>query len=213
MIDLSKVPNLIKNSAALKGEITNIEQELGLTLPKVYKELLEISNGFSSGGGLVIYGTDDIVERNETWEINEYAEGYIAIGDDGGGNVYLMLQNENAGDFYIVDAGEMNPTHASKAPLGFINWVNNGCPGMEERNINFPTDTCIVVVEKVLDNGLKDLIKLKNLMGIEVTTSQLMYGSKNTPFVIASDFPYGKAKKLVEKLDSNNVVIRLTFMN
>ncbi|WP_404348136.1 SMI1/KNR4 family protein [Sutcliffiella horikoshii] len=213
MMDLSKVPNLIKNSAALKSEINNVEQELGLTLPKVYKDLLKVSNGFSSGGGLVIYGSDDIVERNETWEVKEYAEGFIAIGDDGGGNVYLMSQNEKAEDFLIVDAGEMNPTHASKAPINFIDWINSGCPGMEERNFGFPTDTCMVVVEKVLDNGMKDLIKLKNLLGLEVTTSQLMYGSKNTPYVLASDFPYGKAKKLVEKLDSNNLVIKLTFMN
>ncbi len=123
-----------------------------------------------------------------------------------------MAQKEKEEDFFIVDAGGMNP-HASKAPINFKDWISSGCPGMEDRNIGFPTDTCIVVVEKVLDNGMKDLIKLKNLLGIVVTTSQLMYGAKNTPYVLASDFPYGNAKTLVQKLDSDNLIIKLTFLD
>ena len=57
-------------------------------LPNVHKDLLKYTNGFSIGGGLIIYGTDDIIERNETWEVTEYVNGYVAIGDDGSGNVF-----------------------------------------------------------------------------------------------------------------------------
>lgn len=83
MINLSKVSNLIKNTAAIDIEIQEIENIFPKLLPNVYKVLLRYTNGFSIGGGLVIYGTEDIVERNETWEVDEYASGFIAIGDDG----------------------------------------------------------------------------------------------------------------------------------
>ncbi|UNK30959.1 hypothetical protein MNO09_00130 (plasmid) [Bacillus sp. N5-665] len=49
---------------------------------------MKYTNGFSIGGGLIIYGTDDIIERNETWEVTEYANGYVAIDDDGSGKVF-----------------------------------------------------------------------------------------------------------------------------
>lgn len=93
MIDLSKVSDLIINTAASDIKIQEIESLMNGKLPNVYKDLLRYINGFSIGGGLVIYGTDDIVERNKTWEINEYASGYISIGDDGGGNIFLMFQD------------------------------------------------------------------------------------------------------------------------
>jgi len=93
MIDLSKVPDLIRNTSARDIEIQEVEDLMKTTLPDAYKELLRYTNGFSNGGGLIIYGTEEIVERNETWEIDEYASDYVAIGDDGGGNVFLMLQD------------------------------------------------------------------------------------------------------------------------
>ncbi|MEC1353425.1 SMI1/KNR4 family protein [Bacillus sonorensis] len=92
MIDLSMVSDLIKNKPASETEIQESEDILQAKLPNVYKDLLRNTNGFSIGGGVAIYGTEDIVERNETWEVDEYARGYVSIGDDGGGNVFLMLQ-------------------------------------------------------------------------------------------------------------------------
>jgi hypothetical protein len=36
------------------------------------------------------YGTDELVERNQTWEVDEHAKGYVTIGDNSGGKVFLM---------------------------------------------------------------------------------------------------------------------------
>ncbi len=89
MINLSNIPDLIEKSAASDIEIQAIENRMNVTLPNVYKELLRCTNGFSIGGGLLIYGTEHIAERNEVWEVDEYARGYVSIGDDGGGNVFF----------------------------------------------------------------------------------------------------------------------------
>ncbi|TKI89099.1 SMI1/KNR4 family protein, partial [Bacillus cereus] len=86
MINLSNVSGLIKNKPANDIEIQEIEDVMKVELTNVHKDLLKYTNGFSIGGGLIIYGTDDIIERNETWEVTEYANGYVAIGDDGSGN-------------------------------------------------------------------------------------------------------------------------------
>ena len=126
MIDLSKVSDLIKNTAASDIEIQELENLLPI-LPNVYKDLLKYTNGFSIGGGLVIYGAEDIVERNETWEVDEYASGFIAIGDDGGGNVFLMLQDADEKEVLVIGSGDMNPSHANLVTSDFTKWVNSGC--------------------------------------------------------------------------------------
>lgn len=42
--------------------------------------------------GTTVYGPDDLAERNETFEVAEYAPGWVLVGDDGGGSGYLMRQ-------------------------------------------------------------------------------------------------------------------------
>lgn len=208
MINLSKVSNLIKNTAAIDIEIQEIENIFPKLLPNVYKDLLRYTNGFSIGGGLVIYGTEDIVERNETWEVDEYASGFIAIGDDGGGNVFLMLQDADEKEVLVIDCGDMNPCHANLVTSDFTKWVNSGCLNEidQKASIELP-DTCNILLVKPPYEGLKDLIKIKNVLGVEISAADLLKGSKNPPFILVERYPYGKAKKLIEKLGSTGTVL------
>lgn len=210
MINLSKVSDLAKNTAASDIEIQEVENLLKLELPNVYKDLLRYTNGFSIGGGLVIYGTEDIVERNETWEVDEYASGFIAIGDDGGGNVFLMLQDADEKVVLVIDSGDINPSHANLVNSDFNKWVNSGCLNEIEKktSIEIP-NTCNILLVKPPNEGLKDLIKIKNVLGIEISTGDLLKGSKNPPFILVERFPYGKAKKLMEKLGSTSTVLSI----
>ncbi len=112
MINLFNIPDLIENSAASDIEIQAVENRMNVTLPNVYKGLLRCANGFSIGSGLLIYGTEHIAERNEVWEVNEYAMGYVSIGDDGGGNVFLMAQHAEEKGVLVIGSGDMNPSHA-----------------------------------------------------------------------------------------------------
>lgn len=208
MINLSKVSNLIKNTAASDIEIQEVENIFPKLLPNVYKVLLRYTNGFSIGGGLVIYGTEDIVERNETWEVDEYASGFIAIGDDGGGNVFLMLQDADEKKVLVIDCGDMNPNHANLVTSDFTKWVNSGCLNEidQKTSFDFP-DTCNILIVKSPNEGLKDLIKIKNVLGVEISAADLLKGSKNPPFILVERFPYGKAKKLIENLGSTGTVL------
>lgn len=127
MINLPQISNLISHNPADDRNIQEAETQLNMVLPHVYKALLKQTNGFSIGGGLLFYGTEDIAERNETWEVHHYAKGYVAIGDDGGGQVFLMRQAEEEKKVWIVDAGVMDLQHAEIMTLDLIKWVSDGC--------------------------------------------------------------------------------------
>lgn len=211
MINLTKIQNLILNTPASDFEINKVEQELKTVLPKAYRELLILSNGFSIGGGLLIYGTEDISERNLTLEVEEYAKGYVAIGDDGNGNVFLMAQDLESKDVIIVDYGDMNPNNAKKITSDFTSWVSNGCIYKSDimNTTQLSPGVCDLVLINPLSGGTKDLLQIKNVMSIEMSIGELLEGSKNLPFVLVKGFPYGKAIKHIEKLGSIGKAIRL----
>ncbi|UZM98266.1 SMI1/KNR4 family protein [Lysinibacillus sp. MHQ-1] len=87
---MSPLDNIVTgNPPASEHDILLIEQTMAIHLPQEYKNVLKEANGFALTNGVLIYGTEEIMERNETWEVSEYAKGYVAIGDDGGGMVFF----------------------------------------------------------------------------------------------------------------------------
>jgi len=68
----------------------------------VLAELWSISRGVLLADGTQIYAPEDIEERNETFQVAEYAPGWVLVGDDGGGLGYLMRRA--AGGFDPVEA-------------------------------------------------------------------------------------------------------------
>ncbi|MGQ7865917.1 SMI1/KNR4 family protein [Bacillus sp. WC2502] len=127
MVDLSQIPGLIINNPETDINIKKAESQLNMVLPDAYKNLLKQTNGCSIGGDVLLYGTEDITERNATWEVQQYASGYVAIGDDGGGRVFLMRQAEEEKKVWIVDAGVMDPQHAELVTENLLEWVSGGC--------------------------------------------------------------------------------------
>ncbi len=52
--------------------------------------LWQVSLGVLLNDGTRVYAPDEIDERNATLEVPEYAPGWVLVGDDSGGNGYLM---------------------------------------------------------------------------------------------------------------------------
>lgn len=113
------------------NEINKVEVEMGLKFPKRFRELLTLTNGFETEEGVSIFGTDMIVERNQTYEVSEYAQGYLAVGSNGGGKFYLMSANFESTELLQVDAGVMNPEFASLVSMDFVEWINNGAMNID----------------------------------------------------------------------------------
>lgn len=209
-MDLTNISGLILTPSANDNEILKVENEMDVKLPYSFKNLLKTSNGLSTEEGIVIYGTKDIVERNETWETQVYAQGYIAIGDNSGGGVFLMYQGDREKSILIVDSGDMTIEHSNLVTSDINQWIKSGLLIETDEtvdNINW-SEYCKVVLIDTPDGGLKDLLKIKNVFGLNITAADLLKGSKNPPFILVDEFPYGKAKKLVEKLGNMKIELR-----
>jgi hypothetical protein len=108
------------------NELQSLDHAIGTRLPLAFREFLKRSDGLSLCGGLLIYGSADLKERNDTWEVTEYAPGFIAIGDDGGGKIFLMKLGEADSAIYVVESGVMNPEFGEKVAESLSAWVSNG---------------------------------------------------------------------------------------
>ena len=53
------------------------------------------------------------------------------------------------------------------------------------------------------------MLQLKSIMGLDIPSGELLKGSKSLPFLLVKSFPYGKAKKLIEKLGVLGKVLKL----
>jgi hypothetical protein len=208
-MNLNGVRGLILNPSATEIDIQIVEKRLNAILPIPYKELLLASNGLATNEGIVIYGTDDLLERNETWKTQEYAPGFVPIGDDSGGRVFRMSLSDKE-EILIVDSGDMTPDHAELISTNLIQWVLNGLRiELKETSKIDWSENCRIVVVNIQDGGLKDLIKMKAILGINISTSELLKMSKSLPFVLTQEIPYGKAKKLIEELGAHKVNLEL----
>ncbi|WP_226535916.1 SMI1/KNR4 family protein [Fictibacillus halophilus] len=127
MINLSNLEMDYSNYSVSENEINETEKLMNIKFPKEYVTLLLKSNGFLTTEGIFIYGTEDILERNETWEVKEYANGFVAIGDDSGGRIFLMASQQESTQVLIVDSGELSLAYAEVLSSDLIEWIKHGC--------------------------------------------------------------------------------------
>ncbi|MFT4265386.1 MAG: DUF4303 domain-containing protein [Nocardioides sp.] len=79
-------------------------------------ELWRTTADLSLPDGITVYGPDDIEERNETYEVAEYAPGWSLVGDDSGGRGLLMratgpgfdpARGRDAAEVFLLDLGAL----------------------------------------------------------------------------------------------------------
>jgi hypothetical protein len=111
-----------------QGLIDAIENWLGASLPSRYVDFLLTHTEQIFGDEVLLYPADYLIERNETFETKTYCPGYIAIGDDSGGRAFLIPINKPVDTVYMVGHGYMSPKGFRALPLGFEQWLSEGCP-------------------------------------------------------------------------------------
>jgi hypothetical protein len=123
------IPDILDISPPASGEkIDNLERILQLQLPDEYRALLREANGIYAN--LVsIFSCEDAPERNETYEVREYAPGYILIGAVSDSPVLLKSGKESP--VYVNDWGAMTPDCMVELAPSLESWVNAGCPDSE----------------------------------------------------------------------------------
>ncbi|UOD33065.1 SMI1/KNR4 family protein [Massilia violaceinigra] len=113
------------NPPASRTAIEQVEAQLGMRLPDAYRELLACANGIRFDNGLVVYPLDDVIERNQTLEVGDYAPGYLAIGDDSGGQAVML--SLASGAVLLVDMGSMDPDAVAPISQSLPSWIADKC--------------------------------------------------------------------------------------
>ncbi|ACD25107.1 SMI1/KNR4 family protein [Clostridium botulinum] len=200
--------NIINNSdftlyePATKEEILKVEDEFGFKLPNGYKNLLFVTNGLLTKGTISIFGTDDIIERNRTYEVQEYADGYVAIGLSDGVDFLLMHAEENTKEVIRVDCGDMNPINSELFVEDFIEWVNNGAidPYNLQQNNQKKEELGRLILIEPPQNGARDLRKIEENFNITNRAFEILKGYRNVPFVLAENIPIDGVSEKIKSL-------------
>lgn len=188
-------------------QIAEFQNEYGFVIPNQYQDFLKQQDGCIFDSGVKLYGLDDLKETNESLQVHMYQPDYIAIGDDSGGLIFLMKQELNAKEIFVVDIADYDLETAFCKISNFKDWFDKGCViPQKDADVNSPKDkNGEVYMIKLPANGVKDIVKIKKIFAMDIATSELLKMSKELPCKIASNITYAKAVKLMEKLGQADI--------
>lgn len=216
MIDVQKLLTYELYSPVDETEIEKVEEEMGLGFPNTYKQLLRHTNGFVNENGVVVFGVDVIHERNKTYEVHEYAKGYVAVGSNGGGKLLLMATHENATKLVQVDLGVMDLNYSVVVSENFIQWVNDGAIDIEcvdEEQEVCKEKFCNLILISPPKRGAMDLKKIKEVFIIQKGLFDLLKGSKQLPFVLMEDIPVEFALENIKQLGELGDILKISSID
>ncbi|BFM18391.1 hypothetical protein R50073_45740 [Maricurvus nonylphenolicus] len=105
--------------------IADIESYFEQAIPSSYKEFLS-GHTKEMEGDVYLYLLQDLIERNDCYETKTYANGYINIGDNGGGEAFIIALGSDDPEVSIVGHGSMDPTLKEFVCSSFSRWVASG---------------------------------------------------------------------------------------
>jgi len=125
------IPNIVSVAPpATAAQIDALGAALGLELPEQYRVLLAEANGVSAN--LVqIYPAEDVPERNATYEVAEYAPGYVVVGTVN--DFPVMLRAGLTSPVFGNDWGAMTPDCMDELAPSLAEWIERGCPDRNGR--------------------------------------------------------------------------------
>ena len=135
MFDVTNSKHLMKAYApATLDEIAEVETALSLVIPEVYKDFLLATDGAECNLAS-LYGAASLIEMNRAYEVQQYAPGYLSIGNDGGGYHLLMQANASAKAFRLVSDGVGVPADNNCKDI-FDEWLvsDEGNPWRNEKS-------------------------------------------------------------------------------
>lgn len=106
--------------------------EIGRGASSGYRAFLARAEASRQVGDLVLlYGRQDLVERNATYEVQTYLPGWVAIGDDGGGSA-ILVRLDGSDAVYQCGHGALGSVDPELVAESFAAWHASGCPLPED---------------------------------------------------------------------------------
>ncbi|MBN3767633.1 SMI1/KNR4 family protein [Burkholderia sp. Ac-20365] len=126
-MNFSGISNLTGlNKGAQAAQIAAVESAMKVKLPSAYKDLLSYSDGVLLENGLSLYQLQDLAERNETYEVKDYCDGYLLIGDDSGGKGFLIKLEKDDPSVFESGLGDLDPSDFSSIAVNLQEWISRG---------------------------------------------------------------------------------------
>lgn len=93
-----KIQKLIKGlelrPPAKNDDIDKIEKTSNIKLSNEYKNFLKLTNGgegfIGENSYVMFWAVEELIELNESYEVNDYAPGLFVFGSNGGGEAYAF---------------------------------------------------------------------------------------------------------------------------
>lgn len=131
LCEASESPNLDR-CPTVADDVPPVEIEAP---SRVLAQVWRLWRGVALPDGTVIYAPEEIGERNETYQVAEYAPGWVLIGDDGGGRGYLVRRGgpdfdpalgRVEAEVYRIDLGALGEDIADEADFvtdDLVGWL------------------------------------------------------------------------------------------
>ena len=128
MINFDRIDSISTKSPVSDDEINLVQTKLNKKFPLSYMRFLKQTDGFLSDP-VSLYSVSNLIEMNDTYEVDIYCPEYIHIGNNGGGSAVLIMEaNHNDSKVYFCDQGSMTADTMHIVGTDFIQWLESGCP-------------------------------------------------------------------------------------
>lgn len=196
--------NPATNPPATAAEIAALRSELGFDVPTSLQEVWRTSNGLSyPESGVTLYATNDIKERNESYEIGIYEPDFLLIGDDSGGNGFLIDKNEKESKVFKIDFGAIGSSKGEIVAEDLPSWIEQECPVSNiDEELNKRRNIKInIVLNKKPKDGLKGMLLVKQKLNISSSSSELKACMDNVPCTIISQVYLSKYESVCNEIN------------
>ncbi len=205
-LNFSSQPNLIVRNKELLIE-EKVNTVFNFKCPKILFSFWESYKHILFDNGISIYGFSVAMERNEQYEINDYLNDFILLGDDGSGQGIFIKKGDNNLNLYVLDFSGIFSEQPQFINKQFFEWIENNPNLKEEQQVEEDDswlDRCDLYVVKEPVNKNKFLFLIRKKLNIDISLSELLKLLDNTPVVIKKDFVPFKYKKEIEILNSED---------
>jgi hypothetical protein len=184
---------------ATPDRIKQVEVVLGVRLPQDFRRFLLRSDGLNDREhGQIVFDSASLIEMNEAHRVTERTAGTINIGADGGGNALLLLPN---GTVALCEYGALGSTDPTPIAGSFAEWIAAGLPipREEDRKPDWTAPADVTLVSRPA-GGLKDLMRLRSALSLDIGAAELKALAERLPAVLPASLTYGQAKRRCERV-------------
>ena len=181
-----------------EAEVVDIETALSLRLVPEHREMLLSTGGYSGNRGILY--SHGIIEMNIAHEVQKYLPGHYALGDDGGGRMFICIPPSSI--CYYTGMGALVPEwlrHVSDTIQGLRQLLVDDVLFDGENAMAWSAKKRLILTS-MPPGGVRDLVLIHRLVESQQSIGVIRKSMSSTPVVIMSDVTLAKISGLVNRI-------------